>query len=310
MKKITAVLSAIFMIFSALPQAYAQETVYTELNKFATFTTDFKGDGSKPVTNLQITPGNANKYMLLSEKNVSDTKFPINIDIDFGGFQVEVEKLVFYSRFGTACGIKNIDILTMHNGQWTDCKTGVSIKWRQNAQTVEDYPVSGLSAVTDKLRIRINDANKASTEIRLDTLSVQGRIIEENAAECIRPVYFRSKRGYPVRLSNEVTVKSPDGAERKLTVDWSDIPDGMTEGSYTVKGTVTGSDIPVNAFVDVYEHEKVNEIGGWANMIYTAAKKAGYLTGITAGAYEPLSADEGAKIIAAMLNMDLAYPKD
>lgn len=310
MKKLLSVFISAIMLSCFVPCIYAESVQYTELNKFAVFTADFASSTTKTVQNLQITPGNANKYFLMSEENIKDTKFPINIDIDFGGFEVDMRQLVLSSRYGQSQGITNVDILVMSDGKWKEYMKGVPVIWQENWQTPENFALPVMNVRTDKLRIRVNSANMSSSEIRLDAISVLGKVVTENASDYIRPVYHRSRKGYPVRLADEVTIICSNGLERKLKTEWKNIPDGSSDGSFTVDGTVKGCDIPIKAVVDIYDDKEIVNHGGWAGDIYAAAEKAGYLVGIDALPYDYINADDAAKIIVGMLNIDLAYPKD
>ncbi len=191
-----------------------------------------------------------------------------DIFIDFGDNFVTVEKIAVAVLGGLTGGITKVDLDWFDGSEYRPLRRGISLSWTLSDASSEKRTIPCDGVFTDKIRIRVLEANKQNGYWEINELMVYGH----DKGTDVKSVPEQSvtvKRGEKLVLPETVGVVLKNGKETQQSVEWENkTPDTFTAGKFSVYGEIPGSSIKA-----VYNVEVMGGESHWADSAISAMAK-------------------------------------
>lgn len=194
--------------------------------------------------------------------STGDITFPGDITLDYGNHRVPVNKVTLVTFFGIGQGITNFDVEYFDGSRWMTALSGASVEWKFNDSTKERQSVSFPTVNAYKLRLKVNDGNRAWGNIALNELIVEHTSdnVPVTGITMDKPeLVLNSSSGRSVEL--QATVLPDDATNKKLTwstnqeqvatVDEHGIVTAVGEGRAVITATTDDGDFQASSHVTV-----------------------------------------------------------
>ena len=143
---------------------------------------------------------------------------------------------------GLTGGITKVDLDWFDGSEYRPLRRGISLSWTLRDASSEKRTIPCDGVFTDKIRIRILEANKQNGYWEINELMVYGH----DKGTDVKSVPEQSvtvKRGEKLVLPETVGVVLKNGKETQQSVEWENkTPDTFTAGKFSVYGEIPGSD--------------------------------------------------------------------
>lgn len=98
--------------------------------------------------------------------------YPNYITLDFNSQSISTGKITLATHYGSGQGITNIDLEYYNGVNWESIIKNKSISWVMNDKTVEYLDINFNTISTNKLRLKINNANAVWNKLALNEFKV------------------------------------------------------------------------------------------------------------------------------------------
>ncbi|MGN0180669.1 MAG: Ig-like domain-containing protein, partial [Monoglobaceae bacterium] len=283
-KRIISAVLGVLLILSVMPCVFA-ETEQIDFVKLADITAyRFDENGER----VELSGADMVKQRFWEMKYVFTTSvadeydLPIYMEFDFKGITLSPECFEIYVRYAYYNGINKVRLEYMKDGEWEIAKDNINFDWKESGSTMEcNNIVVPKNISSDKFRLVLEEIKPSAKTIRVEYISILGKMSEASVGGAVRPEYRRVSVGQDTVLPETVTLLCGDGRTETTAyeIDWPAV-DSKKEGTYTVYGTAFGGAVKVKGIVDVYDPEINNNMDHWACDLSVTAKKYGYSQGI------------------------------
>lgn len=291
MKKTIFLLTALLMLCCV--NCYA-ENAGEGLITLAEITAEADDGTSGKAEYLKMGVGRDSSYF-----QADNAEFPSYIKLDFGGIDVSVNSISIFTKYGISYGITSFYVEALDDDRWVRVSEDFTAVWDTDTVIAEKRTFDFSAAVSKKFRIVINRAN--SSDFRIDALTCDGAIVGGLSDYDVMPAYRRTRKGYKPDLPATVKIRRPDMRVVSADVAWEDFSPDLP-GTYSVYGSVAGSNVKARTIVDVYDNRALFE-----NDILQMASAYGYYV----AEEKLLTPAEASGLMFSAFNMDFEeFPSD
>lgn len=159
--------------------------------------------------------------------------FPGYITLDYGTKYVSIDRIDVVAHYGQGQGITNVDIQYYNGSTWVNATTNSLLSWYSNTDTEETNTINFTEVYTNKIRLKINNANTTWGNIGVNEIKVWGLAASATGVSLNNSTATIGKQS-TIQL---VATVNPSNAENK-TVVWSSSDSAVA--TVSAIGLVTG----------------------------------------------------------------------
>ncbi len=312
-KSIISVILCVLLVFSVMPGVFAEteQIDFVKLAKVTAYRVDSDGEREELSGAENVQKRFYEMTYAFATNIEEDNALPIYMEFDFNGMTIAPERFKIYVRYAYYCGINEIKLEYMDNGEWKTAKDNISFNWKEPGEFLEcnDIVLSERFS-SDRFRLVFESINPTSSVLRIDNVSVLGKMSNVFDERTVRPEYKRVTVGSVAALPKKVTILRGDKEAETTSYEivWKAV-DTSKAGTYTVYGATFGGAVKVKGIVDVYDPSGFPNTSHWANNLIVTAKKYGYIQGIAENPDAVIGVDDAARIMFRMFNMNFEFPQ-